>query len=62
MKSRNQKLLFNSIAFFIAGIISVLRSESVEIIISFAFSILFLALNFIIKEKNNETVFQQFEI
>jgi|GEM_PF-2332460 len=62
MKSKNQKLLFNAIVFFIAGIISTLRSESVEIIISFTFSMLFLALNFIIKEENGETTAHQFEI
>ncbi len=62
MKSRNQNYLFNSIVFFLVGIISVIRLESVEIIVSFTFSFLFLFLSFFIKEGNSEKIFEQFEI
>lgn len=62
MKSKNQKLLFNSIVFFIVGIISVLRLESVEIIVSFTFSLLFFVLNFLIKEGTQDNTVEQFEL
>ena len=62
MSSRNQKFLHNSIEFFIVGIISVIRLESVEIIVSFTFSSLFLILNFLIKEGNSDNAIEQFEI
>ncbi len=62
MKSKNQKFLFNSIVFFIVGIISVIRLESVEILVSFTFSFLFLVLNFLIKEERPDNTVEQFEI
>lgn len=62
MKSKNQKLLFNSIVFFFVGIISAIRLESVEIIVSFTFSLIFLVLNFLIKQESQDNTAEQFEI
>jgi hypothetical protein len=59
MKIKNMKLLFNSLVFLLAGIISAVRLESLEIIISLLFSSLFLLLNIFIKEENSKSAIGQ---
>ncbi len=59
MKIKNMKLLFNSLVFLLAGIISAIRLESLEIIISLLFSSLFLLLNIFIKEESSKSAIGQ---
>ncbi len=54
------KLLFNSVLFFTAGMISLLRASVIELIISFSFSLLFLALNLWLSSSKHKTGFEQF--
>ncbi|MHB8579532.1 MAG: hypothetical protein ACYDA4_06690 [Ignavibacteriaceae bacterium] len=55
------KLLFNSLVFLFAGIISAVRLESLEIIISLLFSSLFLLLNILMKEEKSKSAIGQTE-
>jgi hypothetical protein len=61
MKIKEMKLLFNSLVFLFAGIISAVRLESLEIIISLLFSSLFLLLNILMKEENSKSAIGQTE-
>lgn len=61
MKINNPKLLFKSLMFLFAGIISAIRLNKTEMIISLAFSSLFLILNILLKEENNNSTIGQTE-
>ena len=61
MKINNPKLLFKSLMFLLAGIISAIRLNPTEMIISLAFSSLFLLLNILLKEENNKSTIGQTE-
>ena len=52
------KFLFISFSFFTAGVISYLRAASAELIISIAFSLLFLTLTFWMERRKNRTIFE----
>jgi hypothetical protein len=52
------KLLFNSALFFTGGIISLLRSNIVELIISISFSLLFLSLHLLMSSSKHTTAFE----
>ena len=52
------KLLFNSALFFSAAIISIIRANFVEVIISITFSILFFTLNLWLNGKKEITIFE----
>jgi hypothetical protein len=54
MKSIQSKFLFNAIVFLVIGIISIMRKELFETIISFTFFGIFLSLNLLIRKKEDE--------
>jgi hypothetical protein len=54
MKSIHSKFLFNAIVFLVIGIISIIHKELFETIISFMFLGIFLSLNMLIKNKEDE--------
>ncbi len=56
MRNKNY---FLSVLFFLAGIISLLRGEGIELIVSVLFSALFLITNIVIKEQAKEAVLEQ---
>jgi uncharacterized MnhB-related membrane protein len=54
MRSIHSKFLFNAVIFLMIGIISIIRKELFETIISFTFLGIFLSLNLLIRKKENE--------
>lgn len=54
MNSIHSKFLFNAIIFLLIGIISIIRKELFEAVISFTFMGIFLSLNLLIKNREDE--------
>jgi uncharacterized MnhB-related membrane protein len=54
MKSIHSKFLFNAIIFLLIGIVSVFRKELFETVVSFTFLGIFLSLNLLIRNKEDE--------
>jgi uncharacterized MnhB-related membrane protein len=54
MKSTHSKFLFNAIIFLVIGIISIIRTELFETVISFTFFGIFLSLNLLIRKEEDE--------
>ncbi len=58
MKQEKFKYFFNASVFFLAGIISIIRTQPMEIIISFLFCGIFLALG-LTQEKTDQKILSE---
>jgi len=54
MKSIHSKFLFNAFIFLFIGIVSILRKELLETVVSFTFLGIFLSLNLLMRNKEDE--------
>jgi uncharacterized MnhB-related membrane protein len=54
MKSIHSKFLFNAVIFLLIGVLSIIRKELFETVISFTFLGLFLSLNLLLRNKEDE--------
>jgi uncharacterized MnhB-related membrane protein len=54
MKSIHSKFLFNAIIFLLIAVVSIIRKELLEAVICFTFLGIFLSLNLLIRNKEDE--------
>ncbi len=59
MKNESSKYIFNAIIFLAAGIISLLRQETLEALVSFMFCSFFFILSFILRESETNLLTEE---
>jgi hypothetical protein len=62
MKQEKNKYLFNAAVFLLAAIISIIRLEQVEIIISFLFSGIFIVLGLLQEKAGRKILSERFDL